>query len=371
MSKDLSGNYYQRLHALDVTTGAEEFGGPTLVAANFPNNGGGVTFNAEQYAERAALLVWSGNIYMGWTSHCDHTPYTGWIMAYSESTLQQTAVLNVTPNGRQGSVWMGGAGIASDGEYLYVLDANGIFDTKLNAEGFPVKGDFGNAMIQFLPATNGQLEIVDYFTMWNTTAESKADTDFGSGGILILPTMTDANGNQQNLAVGAGKDSNLYMVNCANLGKFNPTEDNIYQEIDGALPGGIYGMPAYFNGSLYYAPNGYNLLQFSFSQALLNPAPASESGVVFPSPGSTPSVSADGTENGIVWAIEHSKPQNILHAYNAGNLQNELYNSSQAGKRDEFGEASQYGTPMIVNGKVYVGTFRGVTAFGLLSDRPR
>ena len=141
----------------------------------------------------------------------------------------------------------------------------------------------------------------------------------------------------------------------------------IYQEIDGALPGGDWSMPAYFNGSVYFGPEGFNLLQFKFAQAKLSTSPTSKSAATFPYPGSTPSVSANGSSNGIVWAIEHSGPD-VLHAYDASNLAHELYNSNQASNgRDQFGTASHFGTPMIVNGKVYVGTTSGVAAFGLLS----
>jgi outer membrane protein assembly factor BamB len=127
-------------------------------------------------------------------------------------------------------------------------------------------------------------------------------------------------------------------------------------------------MPAYFAGSVYFAPQGYNLLQFKFSQARLSASPVSKSTASFPYPGSTPSVSSNNRQNGIVWAIEHSDPNDVLHAYDANNLSQEIYNSNQAGNgRDQFGSASHFGTPMIVNGKVYVGTMNGsVAVFGLL-----
>jgi hypothetical protein len=150
------------------------------------------------------------------------------------------------------------------------------------------------------------------------------------------------------------------------MGKFNANSNAIYQEIDEALPGGVWSVPAYFNGSVYYGPQGYNLLQFRFSQAKLSTAPASKSGTSFTYPGSSPSVSANQTSNAIVWAIEHVSPS-VLHAYAANNLGQELYNSNQAsGGRDQFGDASHFGTPTIVNGKVYVGTNNSVVAFGLL-----
>jgi outer membrane protein assembly factor BamB len=371
MSKHSSGKYFQRIHALDIITGQEEFGGPVAVKAKYPGKGdnshdGYVIFDPGQYAERQGLLLLNHAIYTGWTSHCDSRPYTGWLIGYSESTLTQTSVLNVTPNGNEGSIWQAGAGIASDGQSLFFLDANGTFDATLNKEGFPIKGDYGNGFLK-VSTTNNKLRVVDYFNMFNTVRESEGDQDLGSGGALVLPAMKDAKGKIRYLAIGAGKDQNIYIVDRTDMGKFNPNNDNaIYQQIDGVLGGGEWAMAAYFNGNIYFAPEGNNLLQFQFSKARLSTSPLSKSVASFTYPGSTPSVSANGPSNGIVWAIEHSDPFDILHAFRATNLAKELYNSNQAGNRDQFGIASHFGTPMIVNGKVYVGTSNGIAVFGLL-----
>ena len=372
MSKNSSGKYFQRIHALDITTGQEEFGGPVAVKAKYPGKGdnshdGYVIFAPEKYVERQGLLLLNHVIYTGWTSHCDSRPYTGWLIGYSESTLTQTSVLNVTPNGNEGSIWQAGAGIASDGQSLFFLDANGTFDTTLTKKGFPIKGDYGNGFLK-VSATNNKLHVVDYFNMFNTVQESEGDQDLGSGGVVVLPAMKDAKGKTRYLAIGAGKDQNIYIVDRNNMGKFNPNNDNaIYQEIDGVLGGGEWATSAYFKGNIYFGPRGNNLLQFQFSKARLSTSPRSKSAAMFPYPGTTPSVSANGTNNGIVWAIEHSDPNDVLHAYDAANLAKEPYNSSRAGnQRDQFGTASHFGTPMIVNGKVFVGTTNGVAVFGLL-----
>jgi len=376
MSKNSSA-YFQRIHALDMTTGAEEFGGPVTVKARYRGTGdnshdGYVIFDPGQYAERQGLLLLNGVIYTAWTSHCDQRPYTGWLMGYDEGTLAQTSVLNLTPNGSEGSIWQSGAGIASDGKNLFFLDANGTFDTTLNKKGFPNKGDYGNGFIKVSTANN-KLRVADYFNMFDTVSESDNDEDLGSGGALVLPDMKDVNGKVRHLAIGAGKDQNIYLVNRNNMGKFNPNNDDaIYEEIDGVLGGGEWATSAYFNGNIYFGPVGHNLLQFQFSQARLATAPHSKSVASFPYPGTTPSVSANGLSDGIVWAIEHSDPNDVLHAYDATNLANELYNSSQAGnQRDQFGTASHFGTPTIVNGKVYVGTTNNVTVFGLLGAESR
>jgi hypothetical protein len=375
MSADSSGNYYQRLHALDLTTGAEEFGGPTTIAAQYPGNGEGsqngtLTFDPKQYAERVGLLLLNGVIYTGWTSHCDIQPYTGWLMGYSESTLAQTSVLNLTPNGSEGSIWQSGAAMASDGSNIFLLDANGTFDTTLNSQGFPSQGDFGNAFLKV--STSGGLAVADYFAMYNTVIQSSKDRDFGSGGALLLPPQVDGGGVTRNLAVGAGKDGNIYVVDQTNMGKFNATSNKIYQQIKSVLGsgmGGMYEMPAYFNGNVYFGPYLGSLKQFTFSQAKLSTSPASVTAISFGYPGTVPSVSANGTANGIVWAVEHAKPS-ILHAYDATNLANELYNSSQAANnRDRLGNASHFGVPTIMNGKVYVGTTADVAVYGLLGGK--
>jgi hypothetical protein len=377
MSKDAGGNYHQRLHALDITTGAEISGSPVEIAASYPGTGdsssnGNVIFQPGQYKERAALLLLNGTIYLGWSSHCDFRPYTGWVMAYSETTLQQTHVIDLTPNGSEGSVWMAGDGIAADSSgNLYFLDANGTFDTTFNANGFPVSSDFGNAIIKL--STNGGLAVADYFETYNTVLESEEDEDLGSGGEVLLPDQMDAGGMVHHLIVGAGKDSNIYLADRDNLGKFSasgPIDSNIYQEVTNVLGGQVFSTPAFFNGVLYYGAVGDALKAFPMSNAKLATTWSSLSAATYPYPGTTPSVSANGTQNGIVWALESSmSAAAVLHAYDATNLAHELYNSGQAANgRDSFGNGNKFITPLVANGKVYVGTQTGVAVFGLLAQ---
>jgi len=377
MSQDGSGAYHQRLHALDLTTGGEITGSPTEVSATYPGTGdntqnGNVVFDPAQYAERAALLLLNGNIYLTWTSHCDTRPYTGWVMQYSETSLQQVQVLNLTPNGNGGSIWMSGDGPAADSSgNIYFLDANGTFDLGFDSNGFPTKGDFGNGMLKLNLSSTGTLEVYDFFQTYNTDSESASDYDLGSGGEILLPDMTDAGGTTHQLIVGAGKDTHIYIGDRNNLGKFNSkTSDNtnLYQDVNGALSGGVFSTPAYFNGVLYYGAIKDALKALPFTNAKLATTASSQSATIFAYPGATPSISADGTKNGIVWALESSlTAPAVLHAYDATNLENELYNSDQAaGGRDGFGNGNKYVTPMIVNGKVYVGTATGVAVFGLL-----
>jgi len=373
MSKDSSGNYHQRLHAVSLTTGAELLDGPVTIQAQFPgtgenSSGGYVVFNPAQYKERSGLLLLNGQVYLGWASHCDIQPYTGWVMAYNADTLAQTAVLNVTPNGGEGAIWGAGGGFASDSTgNIYFMDANGTFDTALTTQGFPAEGDFGNAVIKLTPS-GSQITIVDYFTMYNTVSESDADEDLGSGGALVLPDMTDAGGNVRHLVIGAGKDANIYLVDRDNMGKFNPQNNsNLYQELSGALAGGSWSTPAYFHGRVYFGAVSNSIQSFQFSQALLNSTPVSKTSHVFSYPGVTPSISANGTTNGILWAVENASPA-VMHAYTATNLATELYNTGEAPhERDQFGVGNKFMTATIANGKVYVGTPTGVAAFGLLT----
>jgi outer membrane protein assembly factor BamB len=218
------------------------------------------------------------------------------------------------------------------------------------------------------------LAVADYFETFNTNTESADDLDLGSGGVLLLPDQTDANGRVFHLIVGAGKDTNIYLADRDNMGKFNfanmPMDDsNIYQELPGAMSGLVYSSPAYFNGVLYYAAEGDTLKAFPLTNAKLATTPSSHSLETFQHPGPTPSISANGTQNGIVWALAANlNNPGVLYAYDPANLAHELYNSSQAPNgRDSFGNGNKFITPMIVNGKVYVGTQNGVAVFGLLS----
>lgn len=368
MSKDGSGNYHQRLHALDLVNHTEPSGWPIEIAATYPGNGpnssGGIlTFDPKQYKDRAALLVSNGIVYTSWASHCDADPYNGWIIGYNETTRAQT-VLNLTPGGSRGAIWQAGAGPAADaGGNLYVLMANGTFDTSLDANNFPSRGDYGNAFVNL--STISGISVADYFTMHNTTSESNGDEDLGSGGALLLPTLTDAQGNPRGLAVGAGKDGTAYVVNRNNMGKYNGSTNAVYQQF--GLGGSVFSSPAWFNNTLYYGPVGQQIKAFPYAGGAFGQSAfqTSISGG-FGYPGTTPSISANGSANGIVWAVQNGSP-GVLYAFDASNL-NELYDSTQAANsRDNLGASVTFPTPTIANGKVYVGTATGVAIYGLLN----
>ena len=368
MSKNSSGNYFQRLHALDLTTGQELFSGPQTILGTYPgtgdnSTGGNVVFDPQQYKERPGLLQINGTIYTTWSSHCDIRPYTSWVIAFSADTLAQTSVLNLTPNGNDGGIWMSGTAPAADSSgNLFFIIGNGTFDTTLNASGFPVNGDCGNCFVKL--STAGGLKLADYFTPHNTVSESNADQDFGSGGGIVLVDVKDSGGNTRHLSVGAGKDALIYVVDRDSMGKFNANTDQIYQEISGQLGGAVFSMPAFFNNTIYYGAVGDVLKAFPVASARLAAVPSSQSTHRFSYPGTTPSVSANGATNAIVWAIENSGA--VLFAYDATDLTRELYDSNQAANNRDHFSGNKFITPVVVNGKVYVGTSTSVAVFGLL-----
>ena len=378
MSK-AGSTYHHRLHALDLATGADLMTA-TDIQATAPGTGtgssGGVqTFNPASYEERTALLLLNGAIYTAWTSHCDAANYTSWVMNFSESNLQKLSVLNLTANGatqggEEGGIWMAGSGPAADSSgNIYFLVGNGTFDTTLNGSGFPNQGDYGNAFMK-LSTTGNVLAVADYFTMHNaccgSASESTNDLDLGSGGAMVLPDLTDAQGNTRHLAVGAGKDQNIYIVNRDNMGKFSATNDSaIYQELTGMLDGEVFSAPAYFNNAIYYGAVDDNLKSITISNARLGTSASSSSAGTFGYPGTTSSISANGIANGIVWAVANGASTGTLHAYEASNL-SELFNGTFA-----TNTADKFVTPMIANGKVYVGTPTGVAVFGLLGGSTR
>jgi hypothetical protein len=386
MSKLVSTNgttYIQRIHALDITTGAEKVAPRSIdQSITYPGAGPGgngtvVIFDPMQYKERDALLLVGGVVYTSWASHSDNAPYTGWVMGFNASNLALASVLNIDPNGAPtssllpdgsgNSFWNSGAGPAADAAgNIYNLSANGPFDPNLSAAGFPANGDYGDSFLKFTPAPGG-LTVSDYFTVSNQQNDANNDEDIGSSG-LTLVEVNDSNGVPHQLMIGSGKDGNIYVVDTANMGSFNPTTNRIYQELPGAVGGGgEYGAPAAFYGQVYFGGVGAPLRAFRFVGGRLWAAPASQSSHVFGYPGATPSISSDGNADGIVWAIDDGGSTAVLYAYDANDLSRLLYSTNQApGGRDAVGPSNKFITPTIADGRVYVATADGVAVFGLL-----
>jgi hypothetical protein len=369
-TKEVSGTtttYVQRLHALDVATGAEKFGGPVVIQASVPGSGQGsssgvVSFDAFHENQRPGLLLDNGVVWITWASFDDHTPYHGWVIGYNAQTLQQVAVFNTTPDGGLGGIWQSGGGPAADAAGdMYVITGNGTFDA---SSATAPNQDYGDSFIKLANGAGG-LTATGYFTPFNQATLDARDEDLGSGGPLLLP---DQPGAHPHLLVSAGKEGKVYLLDRDNLGGFDPSVDHVVQEIPQAVTS-LFGDPAYWNGFVYFAGTGDTLKAFQLSGGSLSSSPVSQTSTVFGYPGATPSISANGNTNGIVWAVQRGS-QAVLRAYSATDLTTELYDSNQANGRDQFGSAVKFAAPTIANGEVFVSTQTGLTVFGLLQPSP-
>ena len=358
------GSFFNRLHALDITTGAEKFGGPVAIEATYPgtgdgSSGGTLTFDPIKHLNRAGLLMSNGNIYLAWASYCDNTPFHGWVMAYDKTTLQQNGVWVATPNGEDGGIWMAGAGLSADAAgNLIFSTGNGTFDTS----GTPV--DFGDSIVKM--TLNGtSFTVSDYFTPYNQADLDDNDLDLAAGGVLLLP---DQSGPHPHEAIGGGKDGNVYVVDRDNMGHFNPTNNSqIVQTVTGS-PAGMHTSAAYWNENVYFGWVDDPVEAFSLSSGLLSSLPTSSSPTTFHYPGAGLSISANNNTNAILWALETTQTDEaVLHAYDATNLGLELYNSAQNGARDSVGLPVKFAVPTVANGKVYVGAAGAVSVYGILT----
>ena len=372
-------SYFHRIHALNITNGTERTYSPGLVAAAIPGTGVGgngsvVTFNPEQHLQRGALTLAGGILYVPYTGYADTDPYHGWILGFNPGTLQllTNSIFNTTPNSRtgtfgpnagEGGIWMGGNGIAVDvGTNLYFEVANGSFNATNGTGGT----EYGDSFMK-LSSSNG-LAVADYFTPYDQATMASKDLDLGSGGLTLIP---DQPGPYPHLLVGAGKQSKIYLINRDLMTTGNNhfdstgTVDSVVQTVSGQITGS-FGTPAYFNGRIYYGGTKDKLKAFALSNGALSSTPVSTGPRTFSAPGATPSVSANGTNNGIVWALQAGSPA-VLAAYYPTNLTTEMYSSDQAAaNRDQLANGVKFAVPTIANGKVYVGNQYSVAVFGLL-----
>jgi hypothetical protein len=352
--------FYQRLHAIDPTTGNEKTGSPVTIAATFPGTGDGgttVTLSPQLENQRSGLAFVNGAVYIAWASHEDNGGYYGWIVGYTYngSAFTQGPVLNVTPNATQGGIWMSGGAPAADANgNLYLITGNGIFDA--NSSTAP-NNDYGDSFLQL----SSSLGVLTYFAPSDEETDYTEDQDFGAGGSALVLNLSS--GPLQHLVLGGGKDGHLYLLNGDSMGGFG--DANARQEL--MLGSGIFSTGAFWNNTYYVGAAGPALSAYSFNPStdLLGTTPASSSPVAFGWPGATPAVSASGTSsNGIVWALNshlYCTPQSsgcgpaVLYAFDAANLATELWNSSMVAA-DAAGNAVKFATPTVANGKVYVGT---------------
>ena len=370
-TKEVAGgntNYVTRLHALDLSTGAEKFGGPVVIQASVPGTGAGssggvLPFLPLRENQHTALLLLNGIVYFGFSSHGDVQPYHGWIFGYNASTLQRTLAVCLSPNNDSTGVWMGGDGIASDATgNLYFVTGDGPFDGS---------SSWGDSYVRM--STTGT--VADSFTPFNQAALDSANHDLGSGGALLLP---DQAGTHPHEMVSSGKDGTIYLVDRDNMGKFNSTKNNNVQTLPNIFPPngqqgsepGNFSSPIYLNGVVYFIPNGDNLQGFTVTNGLLSTSAAVRSSAIFPDRGGAMAASANGSANGIIWAVQKNGANpGVLYAYNGNSTSGtltELYDSAQAGSRDTLDVAAKFNPPLVANGKVFVAGTTQLTAYGLL-----
>lgn len=362
MTKETTGgnvDYVQRLHALDITTGAERSKSPVVIQATYAGTGEGgttLTFDPKNYKQRPGLLLLNGTVYTSWSSHCDIGVYHGWLIGYDEQTMNQVSVYNNTPNANEGSFWMGDAAPAVDSSgSIYLVSGNGTFDAASGGS------DLGESYIKL--STSSGVAVADYFTPFNYSSLDASDTDTGSAGVALIGDEAGSTAHPH-LMTGAGKEGRIYLLDRDNLGKFNAGADSqIVQSLPGAI-GSLFGNPAYFNKTLYFCGAGDALKAFSISNAQMSTAPVSQTSTYFAYPGCVPTISANGTANGIVWVVDQA---GILRAYDGSNLTSELYDSNQNAARDSLGTAVKFSVPTVVNGKVYAATQNALVVYGLLS----
>jgi len=372
----VNGNatYVQRLHALDIRTGAEKFGGPVVIQASVPGTGAGaaggmIAFDPLLNNQRPALLLYNGVVYVGFGSHGFPPVYHGWLLGYATATLKQVFVYSTTPNANRGGVWQGGGGPAVDASgNIYFATGNGTFDA--NTGG----GDYGDSVVKL----NTAASVVDYFSPHDQAELDANDIDLGSAGVLLLP---DQSGPNPRLLIAAGKKGTIFLCSRDDLGHFNPNSDTqIVQTIPNAFPGGAVETgnrinPVYGNGRVYFSAVADNMKAFQLTQGLLSLAPTSQSTDVYNYPGGPMAFSASGSDGGILWAVQRFGVDpngsgivapGVLHAYDPSNLGSEFYNSNQAGTRDTMDFAAKFNVPLVANGKVFIAGETMLTAYGLL-----
>ncbi|MDP9007332.1 MAG: chitobiase/beta-hexosaminidase C-terminal domain-containing protein [Pseudomonadota bacterium] len=382
----LNGTVFQFLHAIDIQSSAEKFGGPVLIQASAPGtaedgNGTTVKFIPSRERQRAALLLTEGHVVIAWASYCDIDPWHGWVMSYSARTLAQEAVFNPSANGNRNGVWMSGGGAAADANgNIFIVTGNGTWNGTT---------DFGDSIVKLGPPNSGAFPVLDYFTPYNQATLSNEDNDVASGGLVLLPTLPSG----KQLLTQMGKEGKIFVVDQNNMGKncavqvpaCSGGDPQIVQEIPHATVG-IWGTPAYWNGSVYWTGGNLDgaadpVQAFSLNangSGLLSTSPTSKTTKTFSYAGPIPSISANGASSGILWGLDNTRYQQstctgptncqVLYAFDASNLATMLYNSNQApNNRDGPGAAIKFAVPTIANGKVYVGSKHAMSAYGLLS----
>jgi hypothetical protein len=359
--------FIQRLHALDITTGLEKFGGPVTLAASVAGTGNGssngtLNFDPKWENNRPGLLLLNGIVYLGFASHGDNGPWHGWLLAYKASTLAQTGAWCATPNAAAGGIWMGGTGIAADVPSgkpygrIFTSTGNGTFDA--TAPNYSNSMDYGDSILK-LDLNNGVPTMIsngttvgDDFTPHDQASLNNGDQDQAAGGVVLLPDSVGGGGGAHQL-VQVGKSARVYILNRENLGGYNANNTKDPGE-SAYLNGGLWGAPAYWNGNIYIWGTSENLKVFSFANGVMSSTPSSTSNESAGTYSPTPTISANGTTNGIVWTLRtdnySSNGREILYAHNATNVATLLYSSEQNVSRDNPGNSVKFIVPTVFNG---------------------
>jgi len=360
--------FFQHLHALAITTGVEKFGGPKLIAASAPGTGRGavkgkVAFDSQYENPRASLLLANSTLYLTWASSCDYGPYHGWVMAYDSQTLAQKAALNVTPDGEEGGIWQSDTGPAADSEgNVYVATGNGTFSASKGGR------DYGDSELK-LSLHGSVFDVRDYFTPYDESRLNDEDSDLGSSGPTLLP---DQPGPHRHLLLQPGKGAELYVLDRDHMGHFNAEGDAIVQRV--RMKGGGYGAAAYWNGHVFFACDDDSLRDYAVTDGKL--VLDKRSRIEFENPGATPSVSANGNRDAIVWAVatrhwNGGERPAVLYAFDAKDVTQPIYTSEQNSQRDHAALATRFVVPIVVNGRVYFAARGEVEVYGLLPKSGR
>jgi len=330
-----------------------------------------VPFDPRQQLERPGLTLAGGMLFVAYGGYADTDPYHGWVLGFNAANLQPLTnyIFCTTPNATitafgahagEGAIWMDGNGLCVDANTnIYFETGNGSFSANTNG------GDYSDSLVKL--STTNRLAVADYFTPYDQATLAANDTDLGSGGPLVLPDSVGSVAHPH-LIVGCGKEGKIYLVDRDNMGHYNPVNDNqIVEGLPGAV-GGTWSSPAYLNNQIFYQGTGDVMKAFTITNGVIVATPASKATTSFSAYGGTPTLSAYGANNGIAWTLQSdafdSGGPAILHAYNATNLAQELYNSSQNLARDNPGGAIKMTTPTVANGKVYVGAQYALSVFG-------
>ncbi|HXG19026.1 MAG TPA: LamG-like jellyroll fold domain-containing protein [Methylomirabilota bacterium] len=378
-----NNSYFNRLHALDITTGQEKTGSPVVITATIPGTGDGsvggtITFNQLRQLNRPSLLLLNGVVYIAFGSHGDQDPYHGWVFGYDAATLQQRAVFNTSPTGSRTSIWQSGQGLAADANgNIYFMTANGSFDVNVGGK------NMGSCFVKLSTPT---LQLLDWFAPYNEDILNVGNHDLGSAGPLLIPGT--------NMLIGGGKEGVLYLLDRNNMGHFRAGDNNqILQSFQATAAtsfdnGHLHGSPVYWNspnwGPLIYLWAETDRLKAyqQMGNGLFNTTPVAVGPTVVPDgmPGAMLSISANGSSpgSGIVWASHPfsgdanlATVPGILQAFDASNVAVELWNSKQNAARDDLGNFAKYVPPTIANGKVYLATFSNqLVVYGLNPPGP-